>query len=176
MWRRVYRRSQEWMDSLPLLESSLRTCPRFAKGHLEISKIYSGLYPDQYNLTRARWHLEQVEEIDPNYCDVHQQFAHVAVQEGKLVPEFEERLVQALLCPYTMSGAIGQWQKYWQVQLDPQQNAAAVVQENERRHQAYQVIINQAIADEAAREETKKQQKKRSPLAINWNAKDDDEL
>ena len=51
--RRTHRRSSEWMDSVPLLESSLRACPRSIKSNLEMSKIYSGLVPHMLDLERA---------------------------------------------------------------------------------------------------------------------------
>jgi hypothetical protein len=38
--RRTHRRSSEWMDSVPLLESSLRACPRSINSNLEMSKIH----------------------------------------------------------------------------------------------------------------------------------------
>ena len=53
MYRRVHRRSLEWTDSLSLLESSLKSCPRSAKSNLEISKIYSGLYKEKFDLSKA---------------------------------------------------------------------------------------------------------------------------
>ena len=71
---------------------------------MESSKIYSGLYPELFNLTKSRWHLEQAEKYDPDYCDVHQQFAHVAVQENAHL-EFEDRVTKSLLCPFTMGAA-----------------------------------------------------------------------
>jgi hypothetical protein len=124
------------------------------------------LYPDQYNLTKSRWHLEQTEAIDRDFCDVNQQFAHVAVQEQKY-PEFEERLLQSLMCPYTMQGAIGMWQQYWNIQLDATQNSAATVRDNEKRYNSYKAIIDKAIADDAAAQDNKREERK-SPLAINW--------
>ena len=143
-YRRIYLRSLDWMDSLPLLQSSLVACPRFAKAHLEVSKIYSGLYPEHYNLTRSRYHLQRAEEIDPDYCDVHQQFAHVAIQEHGF-EEFEDRLSKALLCPFTMGGSLGLWQNYWKIALDPAQQSPKSVQAARKRYQSYMAVINQAI-------------------------------
>jgi hypothetical protein len=111
---KVHSRSLQWMDSISLLQSSLETCPRFAKAHMEMSKIYSGLYPDQFSLSKARQHLNTARDIDPRMCDLHQQFAHVAIQEGNYL-EYEEQLTQAVLCPFTMGGALPAWQHYWQV-------------------------------------------------------------
>jgi hypothetical protein len=171
MYRRIYERSQQWLDPKALLESSLQTCPNFAKAHVEISKIYSGLYPQIFNLTKSRYHLHRVEEIDPGFCDVHHQFALVAFQEHKY-PEFEERLLQSLLCQFTAGSAMPMWQKYWEIQLNEQQNTPAAVQENRRRYRSYQNVINEAIAKDAAEEQRRQKQqsaKKKSPFAINWN-------
>jgi hypothetical protein len=151
-WKRIYQRTCQWMDSLPLLESSLTTCPRFAKAHLELSKIYSGLYKDKFNLEQSRWHLQQVESIDPNFCDVHQQFAHVAIQQHKYL-EFEERLTNALLCPFTMGGSITMWQRYWNIALDTKMNPADVVASAQQRYNKYQQRINQAIIDDDIKKE-----------------------
>jgi len=166
MWRRIYQRSVEWMDSYPLLESSLRTCPRFAKGHLELSKVYSGLYPSRFNLTQSRYHLEQVEAIDPDYCDVHQQFALVAIQEHGYT-EFEERVTKALLCQYTISGSTELWKGYWNMALDSSQNPPDVVQAAEKRYNKYMSILGEAIAAEAERNE-ERQHKSSSPF-VGWD-------
>lgn len=166
-WKRIYQRSREWMSSGTLLESSLRTCPRFAKGHVEISKLYSGLDVRKYNTTRAKWHLQQAESIDPNFCDVHQQFAIVAVKQHDY-PELEKRLLQSLQCPFTMSGAIPMWKQYWQIQLDERQYPAAVIQENGQRYETYKAILEAAAKAGAAKEKEKKEPRK-SPFAIHWN-------
>jgi hypothetical protein len=136
MYSRVYFRSLEWMDSVPLLESSLRTCPRFAKGHLEMSKIYSSLYPEKYDLQKARRHLEKAKTIDPNFCDVHQQFAIVSAKEGKWI-ELEKELFLSLQCPYTMGGAVPIWQDYWTQQLDVDRVAPPLLQRNQQRYRDY---------------------------------------
>lgn len=145
--RRVHYRTLEWMNSLPLLESSLRTCPRFAKAHVEISKVYSGLYPSKLNLTKSRWHLEQAEEIDPDYCDVNQQFAHIAIQERKY-SEFEERLTKSLLCQFTMSGSLDLWRRYWSMATDTTSNPPDVVDAAQKRYDKYMGIINEHIQRE----------------------------
>ena len=53
--RRTHRRAAEWMDSVTLLESSLKSCPRSIKSNLEMSKIYSGLVPHMLDLEKARY-------------------------------------------------------------------------------------------------------------------------
>ena len=50
---RTHRRASEWMDSVPLLESSLKACPRSIKSNLEMSKLYSGLVPHMLDLEKA---------------------------------------------------------------------------------------------------------------------------
>jgi len=52
--RRVMRRSEQWMTSYDLLKNSLVTCPTSAKSNLEISKCYSGLFPDKLDLDLAQ--------------------------------------------------------------------------------------------------------------------------
>jgi hypothetical protein len=152
------------MDSMPLLESSLKTCPDFAKGHLEMSKIYSGLYPERFDLNQSRWHLEQVERIDPDFCDVHAQFAHVAIQEQKFM-EFEERLTQALLCPFSLGGSLDLWQRYWKIQQDTTKTPTDVVIAATKRYEKYMKVIRQHLAEEEAKE---KQKKSSSPL-VGWD-------
>jgi hypothetical protein len=148
---KVHSRSLQWMDSISLLQSSLETCPRFAKAHMEMSKIYSGLYPDKFSLSKARQHLHTAREIDPKMCDLHQQFAHVAIQEGNYL-EYEEQLTQAVLCPFTMGGALPAWQHYWQVASS---NARTDQQRSEvhQRQTKHATTIQEAVL-EAQRKET----------------------
>ena len=109
------------------------------------------------DLQRSCWHLQQAEVIDPDYCDVHQQFAHVAIQQFAYI-EFEERLLQALTCPFTVSGSMSLWQQYWQVVLDPkkQQQQQQGQQQNidaaRQRYESYMVTINAAIEKEKDKE------------------------
>ncbi len=49
----THQRASEWMDSVPLLESSLKSCPRSIKSNLEMSKLYSGLVPHMLDLEKA---------------------------------------------------------------------------------------------------------------------------
>eukprot|EP00568_Trieres_chinensis_P018350 CAMPEP_0183326098 /NCGR_PEP_ID=MMETSP0160_2-20130417/81354_1 /TAXON_ID=2839 ORGANISM="Odontella Sinensis, Strain Grunow 1884" /NCGR_SAMPLE_ID=MMETSP0160_2 /ASSEMBLY_ACC=CAM_ASM_000250 /LENGTH=394 /DNA_ID=CAMNT_0025494015 /DNA_START=527 /DNA_END=1711 /DNA_ORIENTATION=+ len=154
MWIKVDRRASEWMDSVTLLESSLSSCPRSAKSNLEISKIYSGLYPEKHDLKKALSYLKIVEEIDPDYCDVHQQFAHCHIQEGKYL-EFEERLTKALMCPFSMGGSLPLWQQYWKlVTADPVSGADAA-----KRMAKYQKIIEKAVQEESEKEEKAEREK-----------------
>lgn len=152
MWVRVHNRTMEWMDSVPLLQRSLRTCPRSAKSNLEMSKVHSGLYPKMFNLTRSRELLEAAELIDPDFCDVHQQFAHVAIQEGKYL-EFEERLVKGIMCPFSMSESVELWRRYWPAALkDPTTGPAA-----QARYEKFTKIIEKAISKEKEKDRRKKQ-------------------
>jgi hypothetical protein len=145
-WRRIHNRTIDWLDPYTLLQSSLRTCPRFAKPHLELSKVYSGLYPSKFNLTTSRWHLEQVEEIDPDFCDVHQQFAHVSIQEHKY-DEFEDRLTKACLCPFTLASSMDLFRRYWSMTTDPQQNPPLMAQAALARYNEQMRIINKAVEE-----------------------------
>jgi hypothetical protein len=53
LFKRCMRRSEKWMSSYELLKSSLITCPHSAKSNLELSKCYSGLFPDKQNFELA---------------------------------------------------------------------------------------------------------------------------
>ena len=174
-WRRVWLRTWDWMDPLPLLQSSIRTCPQSAKSHLEVSKIYSGLYPDLYNLTQARWHLQQVERIDPTYCDVHFQYAHVALQqEDASLLELEERLTKALPCPYTMGAAMALWKQYWQVAtaMSSSSNNLDMMQSIPERQADYQAHYAQAAAEREEEEQREHEEWSKSRTASwqwwNW--------
>ncbi|GAX29478.1 hypothetical protein FisN_16Hh079 [Fistulifera solaris] len=170
MYRRVYNRSLEWMDSLSLLDSSLKTCPRFAKAHLEISKIYSGLYPEQWNLTKSLLHISEAHKYDPTFCDVHYQYAHVTLQQHQYL-KFEQHLVDALQCPFTMTGAMQLWQKYWPAVLEESsssQDSGERVAAARSRYESYIQIINKAIAEQESEEFSRENQKKKSSPLANW--------
>lgn len=51
--KHTHRRAAQWMDSVPLYESSLAACPRSIKSNLEMSKLYSGLIPHMSDLEKA---------------------------------------------------------------------------------------------------------------------------
>lgn len=176
MYRRVYQRSLEWMDSLSLLDSSLQTCPRFAKAHLEISKIYSGLYPEKWNLTQSLFHISQAQAYDPQFCDVHYQYAHVALQQHKYL-QLEQHLVDALQCPFTMSGAMQMWQQYWPAVLDESSpnNTRERIAAARSRYESYIQIINRVIAEQEKEDEgvpTRHETKRSSPFA-KWGRSDE---
>lgn len=156
---KVHNRSLQWMDSIALLESSLETCPRFAKAQMEMSKIYSGLYPELMDLKKSREHLERASEIDPDLCDVHQQFAHVAIQQGKYL-EYEEELTQAVLCPFTMSGSLNMWKRYWQVAMSSASTPIEQAEVQERQNK-YSMILQEAIIEAQQKEEHSKRQESR---------------
>jgi len=162
-YMKVHHRSLQWMDSISLLESSLATCPRFAKAQMEMSKIYSGLYPDKFNLRLARKHLETARDIDPDMCDLHQQFAYVAIQEGNYL-EYEEELTQAVLCPFTLGGAFPMWQQYWQAALNSASTQEKMTELLQRKEK-YTRIIQEAV--EAAQRNEANEQKKESPI-VGW--------
>jgi hypothetical protein len=166
-WSVIHRRTLDWMGWIPLLTSALKTCPRFAKAHLEFSKITNGLYPEEFNLTKSRWHVMQAETFDPNFCDVNQQYAQIAVQENKFL-EFEERLSKAVTCTFTSSGSADLWQRYWKMTLDAQQNAnPQALAAAQTRYKGYMKEIQKAIdreAEKVAEEERMQLQKKKSPF------------
>ncbi|KAL7580265.1 hypothetical protein ACA910_013000 [Epithemia clementina (nom. ined.)] len=164
-WRRIHMRTWEWMDAYPLLTSSLKTCPRSAKSHLEISKIYSGLYPARYNLPLARWHLQQVEDIDPTYCDVHFQYVHIALQEQEFL-EMEERLTKSMPCRYTMGQAMAMWTKYWEIAMGPiGATNRAMLESAKERQLKYR---DQYLQEAAAMEEQEKEEDRANSHLVNW--------
>ena len=121
--KQTHNRSSEWMDEFSLMTSSLKSCPRSIKSNLEASKLYSGLVPQMFDLDKALSLIKNAQSIDPTYCDVHMQYAHVYFQQEKLIP-FETELVEALLCPFTMGQAMTNWNRYWQVMLSGGDTAA----------------------------------------------------
>ena len=153
-YAKVHHRTLQWMDSISLLESSIETCPRFAKAQMELSKIYSGLYPELLDLAKSRQYLEVAREIDPALCDIHQQFAHVAAQQGKW-EEYEEELTQAVLCPFTMGGALEMWKRYWQVAINSAGSSPHAILQVQERQNRYSQIIQEKVM-EAQREEEEK--------------------
>jgi hypothetical protein len=71
------------MHPVSLIQSSLETCPQSAKSNLEMSKVYSsGLFGVRIDKEKALFHIEVAQSIDPDYCDVHLQFAQSFVQSG----------------------------------------------------------------------------------------------
>jgi len=139
------------MDSKTLLESSLRTCPRSAKSNVELSKIYSGLYPAELDLKKALWYLEQGEDIDPNFCDMHHQFAMVYYSMGRVL-EFEERNVKGVLCQFSMHQAYDHFQTYWEHTLGVDRSV-----ETRQRYEKYRKILNDEVMrqDEQSKREKK---------------------
>ena len=147
----VHNRSLEWMDSISLMKSSLITCPRFAKVHMEVSKIYSGLYPTMFNLKTSRFHLDTAREIDPNLCDLHKQYVYVALQENKYL-EVEKELPQALLCSYTAGGTEQLWNNYWNQLLSAAPKGTRQHADIETRYKNALSIVQTGIQKERDRE------------------------
>lgn len=144
--RKTHNRTSEWMDSIPLLESSLQSCPTSIKSNLEMSKLYSGLVPHKLDLKKALELIETAHRIDPTYCDVHQQYGHVYFQQGRYIP-FEEAMVHSLMCPFTMGAAMTNWKKYWNVLLSPRNGVVDV--EGRKRYDGYMKRIEELIQMEA---------------------------
>ena len=146
---RTHNRAAEWMDSVPLLESSLRACPKSIKSNLEMSKLFSGLVPHMVDFEKALTLIETAQSIDPTYCDVHQQFGHVYFQQGRYIL-FEEAMVQSLMCPFTMGQAMNNWKRYWNAVLQPRNGV--VDAEARGRYDGYMKRIEESIEKEAERE------------------------
>jgi hypothetical protein len=91
-------------------------------------------------------------------CDIHQQFAHVAIQEGKY-REYEEELTQAVLCPFSMGGALPMWQKYWKIAVENVPPGTPQRAEIEERQNHYTRIIQEAVAEEQRKEQEKEREK-----------------
>jgi hypothetical protein len=147
----VHNRSLDWMDSISLMKSSLVTCPRFAKVHMEVSKIYSGLYPTMFDLKTSRFHLDTAREIDPNLCDLHKQYVYVALQENKYL-EVEQELPQALLCSFTAGGTEQLWNNYWNQLLSAAPKGTRQHADIETRYKTALSIVQTGIQKERDRE------------------------
>merc|ERR1719491_1725446 len=110
------------MSSFTLIKSSLRNCPNSAKSNLEMSKIYSGMYWEMTDFPKSLSYVEKAHQIDPNYCDVHQQFAAIYLHEKK-IRKFEDHLTEAVLCPFTMGGSQSNFQQYWNAVIEDPKTA-----------------------------------------------------
>lgn len=135
------------MSSYELLKSSLITCPHSAKSNLELSKCYSGLFPEKQNFELALSYIEEAEKIDPGYCDVHWQMAQILFKRQQYVL-FEERLTKAVLCPFTMSGAVSLYKQYWNIAVMGSQNDHVTHRNILQRKAKHDEIIRTAIASE----------------------------
>jgi len=151
LWTKIQRRSTEWMCPKSLLQSSLRACPRGAKSHLEMGKVYSsGLFGEQVDLEKALYLFETANDIDPNFCDVNSQLAQIYIQTGEIML-FEEKLTKAVLCKFTMGGSQSMFQQYWKHTLnDP--NPKVNTQDARKRYEAQMAIIEAAILKEQEEE------------------------
>lgn len=139
---RIFHRSEQWMSSFTLFDSSLEACPRFAKSRLQLSKIYSGTIPGYKDLEKSLEYARMAEEIDPDFCRVHFQFAIIYYEQNDY-PNFEQRLAKALACPFTSEKAYPFWTKYWNVVLDA--DASSVV-----RKRNYEENIQIELAKQSA--------------------------
>lgn len=116
---KVMYRGYEWTDAYRLLESSYRACPNSAKTNMEMAKCLNGMYPERLDLDLSLKHVARAQEIDPSYCDVHEQFAIIEFQRNNYL-EFEGNLTKAVVCQFTMKKAMNMWQQYWKaVTQDP---------------------------------------------------------
>lgn len=159
-WATVHNRSLDWMDSISLMKSSLETCPRFAKVHMEVSKIHSGLYPSYFDLKKARFHLDTAREIDPDFCDLHKQYVFLGLREHKHL-EVEKELTQALLCPFTSSGSEPLWNNYWNQLLSSTPKGTPQYAEIEGRYREQMAIVQEGILKEQKAKEAEEAEKAR---------------
>lgn len=141
MSAKTYDRSWDWMRSVTLFESSLKVCPNYAKANLQLAKVYSGTIPGMENLEKSMEYTRKAEAIDPDYCQVHYQYTLLYYHMNKF-PEFEERLVKAMQCPFTALNAHNLWVQYWRVVTDPHLVSAP---EATKRLNRYKQIINDAL-------------------------------
>lgn len=70
-----------WKDDATLFLHTVQVCPRSAKAHLQVSKVYSG----NNDLPQAWHHVRLAREIDPEFCDADYQIAHLHVLEANKV-------------------------------------------------------------------------------------------
>lgn len=153
--RRTIRRSSEWMDCVPLFESSIKACPRSIKSNLEMSKLFSGLIPHMTDLDKALSLIHTAQSIDPTYCDVHYQYAHVYIQQMKYIP-FEEELVEALQCQFTMGQAMNMWNQYWPILLRNDGNVDNNKIGASVRYHKYMTKIREVISKAEEEEESER--------------------
>ena len=161
--KKVCLRTDEWTANLKLMESSLKTCPRSAKSNLEMSKIYSGLYPEKFNLTHAEMLIRRAGEIDPNFCDVHWQLTQLLIKKAQLNPytfdistqiETEDHLSESILCKFTSDGAIPLWNQYWNVQNGNREKNFLM------RRQKQMMYVNNRIREMKEEEEKREEEGK----------------
>ena len=97
--------------------------------------------------------ISTAQSIDPTYCDVHYQYAHVYIQQARYV-SFEEELVEALQCQFTMGQAMNMWQRYWNVVLRDDGSGGGGVGDTKKReararYQKYMTRIQEVIDEDA---------------------------
>ena len=121
---------------------------------MEVSKIYSGLYPTLLDLKKARTHLDTARAIDPDLCDLHKQYVFLAIREGgKNYRELEDELTQAMLCRFTMGDTEPLWQQYWTQTLASAPMGTHQRTDIEDRYRHAMSIVQQAIIKEQQQEE-----------------------
>jgi hypothetical protein len=143
------------MDCVTLFESSIKACPRSIKSNLEMSKLYSGLIPHMTDLDKAISLIRTAQLIDPTYCDVHYQYAHVYIQQMKYI-HFEEELVEALQCQFTMGQAMNMWNQYWPIVLRNDGNVDNNKRDASMRYQKYMTKIREVISKAEEEEEAER--------------------
>ena len=104
-------------------------------------------------MTRSIYHLQQAEQIGPNYRDMHQQLAHVFRHQQPFII-LKERLMKSSLCLFTMCAAIPLWQIHWNIILDPSRNSnhsLNYIYAAQVRQQKYQLNLQKANEQDESR-------------------------
>ena len=73
--------------------------------------------------------------------------AQILFKRQQYIP-FEERLTKAVLCPFTMGGAVSLYKQYWELAVMGSQNDHVTHSNILRRKEKYDDIIRKAIASE----------------------------
>jgi len=125
MGYRTYTRIGDWTSHLKLLGSSVQSCPRCAKSLMELSKIYGGTGGEvEVDLKKTRELIDKAASIDPNFCDVHWQYAQLFLRKNDYL-KFEFHLSESMMCKFTAMHALSSWKNYWPVVLQDQKHGAA---------------------------------------------------
>ena len=131
---------------------------------------WKGYSPERENITHAELLIRKAEEIDPNYCDVHWQYAQLLFKQFQESSrrgvfqiekqiEFEERLTKSVLCGFSMSGAYPFFQQYWKLILQGGGNTEA-----QQRYMKHVGIIEEAAKKDSHSDEMKSNGKKQNDV------------
>lgn len=156
---RVWQRTRDWTEHSLLFERTRKTCPNSAKNLLQLSKVHSGSAGAQHiDLAKSLDLVQQAHEVDPDFCRVHFQFAHVYLQQQKY-QSVEYHLTRAVHCPSSASQALELWNRYWKAQLDQE----AGLKRREKLLKAYEKETSGSMTSSASRSQLLKS--KRSQMS-----------